>query len=105
MAAADLLLHTCAVETFGLVVLEAMAVRLAALVPDQGGTGLLIQDGVSGFTYKADDADALAARLVELRDAPAEQLNRIVENASLKVQHEYSADAALRRYREIFRPG
>lgn len=104
MAKADLLVHTCAVETFGLAVLEAMAVNLAVLVPDKGGTAMLIQDGVCGFTFRADDADHLAERLVELKSAPAELLNRMVCNAAGKVHGEYSAETALGRYREIFRP-
>ena len=105
IARADLLVHTCAVETFGLAVLEAMAANLAALVPDQGGTALLIQDGQSGFAYRADDAQHLADRLVELKTAPAELLNRVVANAADKVQHQYSPEAALQRYRQLFLPG
>jgi glycosyltransferase involved in cell wall biosynthesis len=104
MARADLLVHTCAYETFGLAVLEAMGAGLATLVPDKGGTAMLVQDGVSGFTYRADDAADLARRLVELKDAPAELLNRMVENASAKVHSDYSADAALRRYRKLYAP-
>jgi glycosyltransferase involved in cell wall biosynthesis len=104
MAKADLLLHTCPVETFGLAVLEAMAANLAALVPDKGGTAMLIEDGVSGFTFRSDDAENLADRLVELKDAPPELLNRLVANASGKVDHEFSAESALGRYRELFSP-
>ena len=104
MVRADLLVHTCPVETFGLAVLEAMAVNLAALVPDQGGTAMLVQDGQCGFHFRADDCSHLADRLVELKAAPAALLNRMVENAADKVQHEYSADAALERYRQVFRP-
>lgn len=104
LAAADLLVHTCPIETFGLAVLEAMAARVAALVPDKGGTATLIDDGVNGFTFRADDPDHLARRLVELKLAPAQLLNRMVGNAYAKVDAEFSADAALKRYRELFAP-
>jgi len=104
MARADLLVHTCGVETFGLAVLEAMAVNLATLVPDRGGTAVLIEEGVCGFTFRADDAGHLAERLVELRKAPPELLNRMVANAIGKVHGEFSAESALRRYRELFSP-
>jgi glycosyltransferase involved in cell wall biosynthesis len=103
LAAGDLLVHTCSIETFGLAVLEAMAARVAALVPDKGGTATLIDDGISGFTFRADDAEHLAERLVELKQAPAELFNRMAENASAKVENEFSASAALQRYRELFR--
>lgn len=102
MAQADLLVHTCPVETFGLAVLEAMAVKLAALVPDKGGTAMLIQDGQCGFTFRADDAAHLADRLVELKTAPPDLLNRMVCNAVDKVHGEFSAESALRQYRELF---
>ncbi|MGD0461406.1 MAG: glycosyltransferase family 4 protein [Tepidisphaeraceae bacterium] len=104
LAGADLLLHTCPIEPFGLAILEAMAARVAALVPDQGGATTLIDDGVSGFTFRADNPDHLAQRLLELKQAPAELLNRMVANASAKVDAEFSASAALQRYREVFAP-
>jgi glycosyltransferase involved in cell wall biosynthesis len=102
LAKADLLVHTCPVETFGLAVLEAMAAKLAVLVPDAGGTAMLIEDGVSGFHFRADNAGHLGDRLVELRNAPPELFNRMVENALGKVHGEFSAETALRQYRELF---
>jgi glycosyltransferase involved in cell wall biosynthesis len=104
MAQADLLVHTCPVETFGLAVLEAMAVKLAVLVPDAGGTAMLIKDGVSGFHFRADNAGHLGDRLVELTTAPPELFNRVVANAVGKVHGEFSAESALRQYREVFSP-
>ncbi len=53
LAGADLLLHTCPVEPFGLAILEAMAANLAVLVPDQGGAALLVEEGASGFKFRA----------------------------------------------------
>jgi glycosyltransferase involved in cell wall biosynthesis len=104
LAKADLLLHVCPVEAFGLAVLEAMAANLVTLVPDTGGTASLIEDGISGFKFRANDADDLASRLVELKTAPADQLNRMVASAARKVQSDYSAARSLERYRDIFAP-
>jgi glycosyltransferase involved in cell wall biosynthesis len=104
LARADLLVHTCPVETFGLAVLEAMVSRVVALVPDKGGTATLIGDGVSGFTFRANDAEHLAQRLIELKQAPVELLNRMAENAAAKVETDFSASVALHRYRELFAP-
>jgi glycosyltransferase involved in cell wall biosynthesis len=104
MAKADLLLHLCPVEPFGLVVLEAMAAGLVAMVPDRGGVAALVRDGVSGFTFRADDADHLAERLVGLKKAPAELFNRMVLDAGHRVQTEFSAESSLRRYRKLFAP-
>jgi glycosyltransferase involved in cell wall biosynthesis len=104
MTKADLLLHLCPVEPFGLVVLEAMAAHLAAMVPDQGGAASLVRDNISGFTFRANDAEHLAQRLIEAKNTPADLLNRMVLNADLRVQTEFSAESSLRRYRELFAP-
>jgi glycosyltransferase involved in cell wall biosynthesis len=104
LAQADLMVHTCPVEAFGLAVLEAMAVGLPALVPDKGGTATLVAEGVTGFTFHADDADHLAARLVELKNAPAELLNRMSRNARISHDTRFSAQASLEKYRRLFEP-
>jgi glycosyltransferase involved in cell wall biosynthesis len=62
IARSDLLLHTCPVETFGLVVLEAMAGDVPVLVPDAGGTDIVVEAAVSGFKFRANDAAHLAQR-------------------------------------------
>jgi glycosyltransferase involved in cell wall biosynthesis len=102
LAKSDLLLHTCPVEAFGLAVLEAMTVNLPTLVPDRGGTGMLVRDGDTGFTYHADDADHLAARLVELKNAPASLLNQIATNAHRSVSARFSAESSIAKYRRLF---
>lgn len=97
-------MHTCPVEAFGLAVLEAMAVNLVTLVPDKGGTATLVQDGVTGFQFRADDADHLAARLVELVHAPADLLNRIAAGTRHRHESRFSANVSLEKYRELFVP-
>lgn len=102
MAASDLLIHTCPVETFGLVVLEAMAANVAVLVPDSAGTGLVVQEGVNGFKYRPDDPGDLARRLAELRQAPPELLNRMAAAGRVTVDETYSSKRMLDRYRALF---
>lgn len=104
LAKADLLLHTCPVETFGMAVLEAMSVNLPSLVPDAGGTAALVRDGQTGFTFRADNADHLAARLVELKNAPADLLNRIVRDAERYCSEQFSEESSMDKYRQLFKP-
>jgi glycosyltransferase involved in cell wall biosynthesis len=104
LSKADLLLHTCPVETFGMAVLEAMAARLPSLVPNEGGTATLITDGQNGFTFHANDAKHLAARLVELKDARAELLNQIADAAQAYAAKNCSEEASVRKYRDLFLP-
>jgi glycosyltransferase involved in cell wall biosynthesis len=101
MAQSDLLVHLCPVEPFGLAILEAMAAGVPALVPDRGGAGDLVEDGISGFRFKADDAVALATRLKELSRAPAQLLNRVVEGGRQALSGRFSAAARVADYRAL----
>jgi glycosyltransferase involved in cell wall biosynthesis len=67
-ASADaLVLPSSADETWGLVVNEAMACGIPAIVSDQVGCAPdLVLDGRTGFTYPCGDVEALAARMTRL---------------------------------------
>jgi glycosyltransferase involved in cell wall biosynthesis len=104
LSKSDLLLHTCPIEAFGLAVLEAMELNLVSLVPDKGGTATLVADGQTGFTFRADDADDLAARLVELKTAPTDLLNRIAVAARESCDARFSGESSIDQYRRLFMP-
>lgn len=105
LAKSDLLLHLCPVEPFGLAVIEAMAAGVPVLVPDSGGAGTLVEDEVSGFRFRADDADHLATRLLELTNASAERLNRVVEGGLRALATRFEASARLDDYRRLLAAG
>ncbi len=100
MAAADLLVHLCPEEPFGLAIIEAMASGLPVLVPDAGGAGDLVDDGRTGFRFRANDPDDLGRCLRELRRAPAARLNAIVGAADHLLDTRFSAAARLEDYRQ-----
>lgn len=104
LARADLLLHTCPTEPFGLAILEAMAARVPVLVPDRGGAASLIEQDVSGRKFRANDADDLARQLQLLRGCSADALNRLVAGGTMTVEKTFSAETALKAYRRIFAP-
>ena len=66
MAAADVFAMPSLEEPFGLVYLEAMAMRLPVVALDSGGTPEVVEHGRSGLLSAPGDIDALAANIVEL---------------------------------------
>jgi glycogen synthase len=56
-ASADLFLHCSVTETFGLVVLEAMASGIPVIARDQGGPSDIIRHGQTGFLVPPKDLD------------------------------------------------
>ncbi len=101
MSRSDLFLHLCPEEPFGLAILEAMAARIPALVPDRGGAGALIEPGISGFHFLADDVHSLAHQLTDLQITPAGDLNRIATVAGDRLLSHYSGSARLADYRSL----
>jgi glycosyltransferase involved in cell wall biosynthesis len=99
MANSDLLLHLCPVEPFGLAILEAMAVGLPVLVPDQGGTKTLVENGISGFQFRANDQQDLARCLLKLQQTSPELLNFVVKNARKNLESQYSELKGINAYR------
>lgn len=67
LANADMLVHGCPFETFGLSIAEAMSCGLPAVVPDDGGANEM-HDAESGERYAANDTDACVEAMVRLRD-------------------------------------
>jgi glycosyltransferase involved in cell wall biosynthesis len=97
---ADMLLHLCPQEPFGLVILEAFRSRLLVLVPDRGGAGALVQDGVTGLRFAADDANDLARALQLARGLPGDTWQQLADAGHATLYDRYSSDQGARRYRQ-----
>jgi glycosyltransferase involved in cell wall biosynthesis len=108
LANADLLLHCCPVEPFGLAVLEAMAAKLPLLLPDAGGAGGLIppldldNPHSAGLHFQANNPHDLAGQLLRLHAANAQQLNTMAANGYQRLSQHYSSHARLQDYRAQF---
>lgn len=101
LASADLLLHTCPHEPFGLVVLEAFAAGVPVLVPNSGGAGDLVQPGVDGWHFTANCALALAHRLRALLDADAATLQGVAARARAKLATRFDPQRQTARYLQL----
>lgn len=72
-ASADLFLHCSITETFGLVVLEAMASSLPVIARDQGGPSDIIRHGQTGYLVPPHDMDQFTSLVRELSADPAQR--------------------------------
>ena len=69
-AAADVFVAPSRFESFGLMLLEAMMFAKPVVCADVGGMRDIVEDGVTGFRVRADDAGALADALHRLAVSP-----------------------------------
>jgi phosphatidylinositol alpha 1,6-mannosyltransferase len=65
-AAADVFVFPAVRETFGQVILEAMASGLPVIAADQGGSAALVRHGETGFLVPAHDKTAFHERTCQL---------------------------------------
>ncbi|MGH3903817.1 MAG: glycosyltransferase [Pseudonocardiaceae bacterium] len=83
-------------ETFGLVVVEAMAVGVPAVTAAHGAFVELIEDGVTGLLHRPDDPDSLATCLRRVVSTP--EANRAMgEAARRRYEHDFTPAVGLDR--------
>ncbi|KAI5856741.1 glycosyltransferase family 4 protein [Durotheca rogersii] len=69
-ASADVFLHCSVTETFGLVVLEAMASGVPVVARDEGGPSDIIEHGRTGYLVPPDDLEGFVRTVLELGRDP-----------------------------------
>ncbi|KAJ8099576.1 hypothetical protein POJ06DRAFT_253969 [Lipomyces tetrasporus] len=74
-ASADIFLHCSITETFGLVVLEAMASGIPVVARDMGGPSEIVDDRKSGYLVEPTDLDDFVARVEMLGREPELRMN------------------------------
>lgn len=70
LASADVFVHSARQETFGRVLIEAMAAGKPVVATRCGGPEEIVLDGKTGFLVPVDDPKSIADRLIELLGAP-----------------------------------
>lgn len=71
---AEAFVHPSRVEQWGLVVNEAMAASLPLIVSEESGCAAdLVAHGSNGFTFPANNTEALTARMLEIHQTPHAQ--------------------------------
>ncbi len=69
-ASADIFLHCSVTETFGLVVLEAMASGIPVIARDEGGPSDIIDHGRTGYLVPPNDLDGFVEKVIKLGSSP-----------------------------------
>jgi glycosyltransferase involved in cell wall biosynthesis len=102
LAASDLLVLPSARESFGQVIVEAMACGVPAVAAASPGPAQIIDDGATGWLFGVDDRAALVAALADAVNRPSERARRarLAEQAALE---RFTWPAIARRLAKILR--
>jgi len=89
-------------ETFGLVAVEAMAAGVAPVAPARGSFPELVEDGVDGALFDAEDAGDLARVLHDV-DRHPQRYAALGRHARATHWRRFAAEANLARLLEVYR--
>ena len=89
-------------ETFGLVVVEAMAVGTPAIAADHGSLAELISPGVDGVLFRPGDPAALASALADIEAHP-EQYEAFGDQARKTYEQRFDPERSLEHLLDIYR--
>lgn len=88
-------------ESFGIVVIEAMAAGVPVIATKLGAVPEIIMNGVTGYLVPPGDAHTLSEKLLWLY-YHREEIPRITEKARNLVENQYRHDAMIRRFIKLF---
>lgn len=100
-AISDLKLLLSEKESFGLVLLEAMACGVPGIGTNRGGIPEVIEHGVDGFIVELGDTDAVARYGLELLQ-DEEKLTRFRLAAMRAVKEKFHSDKVIGQYEELY---
>jgi glycosyltransferase involved in cell wall biosynthesis len=96
----DILVSPSSKESFGRVVMEAMAMGVAVVATDSGGPGEIIEDGLSGIIRPVGDAPRIAeAVLALLRDD--QRRKELGEKGFLRIKEHFSIEKTYLKFNKI----
>ncbi len=103
MAAADGYLMSSAWEGLPMVLLEAAAARLPAVVTDVGGNAEVVRHQETGLVVPPHDFAALADAMSELSMLPSEARRAMGENARQHAERAFGIEGVVDRWETLYR--
>lgn len=100
LSAADIFVLSSAWEGFGLVVAEAMSCERVVVATDAGGVREVVGD--AGFICPPQNAEALAATLAQAMSLTAPEAQAMGKQARQRVVQNFSLDAAVDRWLDLY---
>ena len=102
MQACDALVLATPCETFGLVVIEAMAVETAMIATKACGPLEIIEDGVSGMLFESMDAESLQEKVTFLKE-DAVRRKKIAKAGKVRVENTFLDRTQFQKLSELLR--
>lgn len=100
-SAAEAVIMPSHYESFGMVALEAMACGIPVVASEVGGLAFLVQDGITGFHFPADDPQALSEKLITIIEN--RDLRQKMSAKSAEVARDYDWDRIATRINAVYR--
>ncbi len=100
MQACDAIVLATPCETFGLVVVEAMAVKTPVIATNRCGPLEIIEHGVSGLLFEKDESRSLCEQIVTLQDR--EKAKAMSEAALQRVREKFSFQTQFETLKRLF---
>ncbi|MFC4404370.1 N-acetyl-alpha-D-glucosaminyl L-malate synthase BshA [Gracilibacillus xinjiangensis] len=101
LSLADIKLLLSEKESFGLVLLEAMACGVVCIGTNVGGIPEVIRNGETGYIEELGDVNSIANRVIELLKDP-QRMKELAESASQYVDNHFSTEMILPEYEKIY---
>ncbi len=101
IATADCIIQPSYTESFGMVLLEAMACGVPTLSSNAGGIPEVVEDGVTGFMAAADDDEFIASHMTRLLSDPA-LLRRMGEKGRERAAKLFDPEFKIKQYVECY---
>jgi glycosyltransferase involved in cell wall biosynthesis len=101
LAASDVVVSASLKESFGRVIVEAMAMAKPVVATNVGGVPEIVQDGKTGILVEPADCDGLASAIISVMDS-AETAFKLADEGQKRVRENFSLENHIREIEEIY---